>query len=94
MDPLDIIYNMSNNKVEAPEGMYIGEFIFILRITGLIICTLSIGFSMIKLLFVHEPQPIQENKNEIVHKLWLVVLLASIFFLANLVKSIFDSFFM
>lgn len=94
MDPLDIIYNMSNNNVTAPEGMYIGEFIFILRMAGLIICTISIGFSLIKLLFINGAQQIQEQKTEISHKAWVVVLLASVFFLMNIVKSILDSFFM
>ena len=94
MDPLDIIYNMSNNNVEAPEEMYVAEFIFILRMAGLIICTISIGVSLIKLLFVNGSQQIQEQKNEISHKVWLIVLLASVFFLMNLVKSILDSFFM
>ena len=81
MDPMDIIYNMSNNNVEAPEGMYIAEFIFILRMAGVIICTISIGVCLIKLLFVHAPQQIQDQKNEIFHKVWLIVLLASVFFL-------------
>lgn len=92
-DPMEIIYNSGMNKVANYEGLYLPEIAFLLQVTGILACIISISWCLIKLLFEHSPQQVAEEKAEITHRFYILLLLGSVVFLFNLVFSIVQYFF-
>lgn len=92
-DPLDIIYSVNIVDGSFYDSLQLGELAFMLRVAGLLVCLITISWSLIKLLFVNSPKQVQEEKEEISHRLWIVFLIGSIITLMNFVKEILDMFF-
>lgn len=92
-DPMEIIYEPSMNIVANYAGMDLDGLFYLLRAIGIVICLIAITWSLITLLFIENPQQYQETKTEITHKVSIVVLIGSIIWLFNLVKSLLDIIF-
>ena len=92
-DPMKIIYNASDNVVANYDGLYLSGIVMTLRAAGIFACLITITWGLIKLLYVDSPQQQQEEKSEISHRVVILILLGSCFFLWNLVKDVLDTFF-
>lgn len=92
-NPLDIIYDPSTNLVANYTGLELDGLVYLLRSAGILVCLIAITWSLTTLLFIENPQQHQETKTEISHKVSVVVLIGSVFWLLNLVKGVLDTIF-
>ena len=92
-DPMEIIYNSRTHGVADYTGFQLKEIAFLLQITGLLTCTITICWCLIKLFFEHAPQQVTEEKAEITHRFYIILLISSFVFLFNFAYSVVELFF-
>lgn len=92
-DPMEIIYNTRTHAVADYTGFQLTEIAFLLQVAGLLACIISICWCLIKLLFEHNPQQVAEEKAEITHKFYIILLIGSFVFLFNFAFKVVESFF-
>ena len=92
-DPIEIIYNPGSHIVANYKGFNLPEIALLLRAAGIFACLISITWCLIKLLYEHSPQQVAEEKAEITHKFYILLLIGSFVWMFNLAFKIMQGFF-
>lgn len=93
-EPLDIIYDSSFNVVEAMSE-YVNTYGIIALIQQIIVygALISVLMSLIVLLFTKKSDMLTEKKQDIAHKVGIVLAGSAAVFIFSVVKSFFDNIF-
>lgn len=89
-NPWSILGDPVTNSVYAGS---LTNLAFVLRKGGIVLCFLAIACSVVKLLVYHDQKSQTELKNNIIHKLWVIILIASLVTLFTLLKTTADQVF-
>ena len=92
-DPLDIIYDNSMNIVESIEGFNFADFFYLIKSFGVLGGLLSIGATLLTMLYVERTDAVADKKKDIEHKLFVLFLIFSLITLFNVMKEVFDTIF-
>lgn len=92
-DPMDILYASDANNIPTLSSLDFVEIFMLIKTVIFIVALISIAFSLIGMLYIHNANMIAEKKKDITHKLWIVFLASSAVFLFNTLKNFFDTFF-
>lgn len=92
--PWEILGSTNNNKLSVLGGtIQYGSLGLVVRRGGIALCFLAIAISVVKLLIYHDVKSQSELKENIKHKLYVIILISSLIALFTLMKSTFDSIF-
>lgn len=92
--PWEILGNPLNNNLSVAGGTVpFGSLGLVLRRGGVALCFLAIAVSVVKLLVYHDAKNQAELKENIKHKLYVIILIASLVTLFTLMKDLFDGVF-
>lgn len=92
-DPMDILYASDANEIPYLNSLDFVEIFMLVKAAIFIVALISIAFSLIAMLYIHNANVVAEKKKDITHKLWIVFLASSSVFLFNTLKTFFDTFF-
>lgn len=92
-DPFNIIYDKSTNIVESIEGFHFADFFYLIKSFGIIGGLLSIGATLLAILYVERSDAVADKKKDIEHKLFVLFLLFSLVTIFNVMKEVFDNIF-
>lgn len=92
-DPFDIIYNNTTNIVESIEGFNLADFFYLIKSVGVIGGLLSIGVTLLAILFVDRSDAAADKKKDIEHKLFILFIIFSLITIFNVMKDVFDLLF-
>ena len=89
-DPWEIL--SSSNDVRGVNGLELGGLIFTLRQAGIMFAFIMIALSILSIVWIQkDAKKVQEQKSNITHKLVILWLIGSIFFIFNTMKAFFDA---
>lgn len=92
-DPFNIIYGKTTNIVESIAGFHLADFFYLIKSVGVMVGLLSVGATLLAILFVERTDAVGEKKKDIEHKLFVLCFIFSLVTIFNVMKEVFDNIF-